>query len=172
MVGILFWIHAGLAIASAILCVTRRSPVASALWLILTLFSTAVLYVLLDAHFIAALQIMVYSGAIMVLFLCVIMLLNLGDQLADDIKGWGFGRPLAILLAAFVGIELWVVTKVAPDAQLLLPTGAMDEMVSTEGAVGLIARTLYTEYLIPFELTAVLLLAAIAGAVVLAKRRV
>ncbi len=97
MLEAIFWLHAVTAIGSALLCITRRSPVASALWLIVTLFATAVLFLLLDAHFIAALQIMVYSGAIMVLFLFVIMLLNLGDQLATDMKGWA-GRIIGVAL--------------------------------------------------------------------------
>jgi len=86
MLEAVFWGHAVIAIVSALLCITRRSPVASALWLIMTLFATAVMFLLLDAHFIAALQVLVYSGAIMVLFLFVIMLLNLGDQSATHMK--------------------------------------------------------------------------------------
>jgi NADH-quinone oxidoreductase subunit J len=166
-----FWVHAVVAIGSALLCVTRRSPVASALWLIVTLFATAVMYLLLDAHFIAALQVMVYSGAIMVLFLFVIMLLNLGDQLATDMKGW-FGRVVGLGLAVFVALELWVITRVVPVDQIRLPAGELDRMAIDEGAVGMVAQALYTTYLLPFLLTTILLLAAIAGAVVLAKRRV
>ena len=171
MLEAVFWTQAVVAIGAAILCVTRRSPVASALWLIVTLFATAVMYVLLDAHFIAALQVMVYSGAIMVLFLFVIMLLNLGDRLAVDMKGW-FGRGVGLALAAFVGLELWVVTTVVPIDQIRLPAGEMDRIMVDQGAVQVVAELLYTDYLVPFELTAVLLLAAIAGAVVLAKREV
>src|SRR2546430_540736 len=73
---VLFWAFAGLALASALACITRRSPVASALWLVVTLFLLAALFVLLDAQFIAVLHLLVYAGAIMVLFLFVIMLLN------------------------------------------------------------------------------------------------
>ncbi len=171
MLEAVFWTQAVVAIGAAILCVTRRSPVASALWLIVVLFATAVMYVLLDAHFIAALQVMVYSGAIMVLFLFVIMLLNLGDRLAVDMKGW-FGRGVGLALAAFVGLELWVVTTVVPMDQIRLPAGEMDRITVEQGAVQAVAELLYTDYLVPFELTAVLLLAAIAGAVVLAKREV
>ncbi len=171
MLEVVFWGHAGIAIVSALLCVTRRSPVASALWLIMTLFATAVMFLLLDAHFIAALQVMVYSGAIMVLFLFVIMLLNLGDQSATDMKGW-FGRMVGLALGVFVAVELWVITKVVPVDQIRLPAGELDRMTVDEGAIGLVAQVLYTTYLLPFLLTAILLLAAIAGAVVLAKRRV
>ena len=166
-----FWTHAGLAVAAALLCVTRRSPVASALWLIVTLFATAVMFLLLDAHFIAALQIMVYSGAIMVLFLFVIMLLNLGDQLATDMKGW-FGRGVGLGLGVFVALELWVVTMVVPADPIRLPAGELERMTADRGAVGVMAESLYTNYLVPFELTGILLLASIAGAVVLAKRKI
>ncbi len=171
MLEVVFWVHAGIAIVSALLCVTRRSPVASALWLIMTLFATAVMFLLLDAHFIAALQVMVYSGAIMVLFLFVIMLLNLGDQSATDMKGW-FGRMVGLALSVFVAVELWVITKVVPVDQIRLPAGELNRMTVDEGAIGPVAQLLYTTYLLPVLLTAILLLAAIAGAVVLAKRRV
>ncbi len=171
MLEAIFWLHAGTAIVSALLCVTRRSPVASALWLIVTLFATAVLFLLLDAHFIAALQIMVYSGAIMVLFLFVIMLLNLGDQLATDMKGWA-GRIVGVALGAFVAVELWVITRVVPVDQIRLPAGELNRMTAEEGAIAMVAQSLYTTYLLPFLLTSILLLAAIAGSVVLAKRKV
>ncbi len=171
MLQVIFWLHAGTAIVSALLCVTRRSPVASALWLIVTLFATAVLFLLLDAHFIAALQIMVYSGAIMVLFLFVIMLLNLGDQVTTDMKGWA-GRIIGVALGAFVVVELWVITRIVPVDQIRLPAGELSRMTVEEGAIAMVAQSLYTTYLLPFLLTAILLLAAIAGAVVLAKRKV
>ena len=171
MLEAIFWLHAGTAIVSALLCVTRRSPVSSALWLIVTLFATAVLFLLLDAHFIAALQIMVYSGAIMVLFLFVIMLLNLGDQLTTDMKGWA-GRIIGVALAAFVVVELWVITRIVPVDQIRLPAGELNRMTVEEGAIAMVAQSLYTTYLLPFLLTAILLLAAIAGAVVLAKRKI
>jgi len=171
MLEAVFWSHAVIAILSALACITRRSPVASALWLIMTLFATAVMFLLLDAHFIAALQVLVYSGAIMVLFLFVIMLLNLGDQSATDMKGW-FGRMVGLALGVFVAVELWVITKVVPVDQIRLPAGELNRMTVDEGAIAPVAQALYTTYLLPFLLTAILLLAAIAGAVVLAKREV
>ena len=126
---------------------------------------------LLDAHFIAALQIMVYSGAIMVLFLFVIMLLNLGEQRTTDMKGWA-GRTVGLVLGTFVAVELWVITRVVPVDQIRLPAGELDRITAEEGAIAMVAQSLYTTYLLPFLLTAILLLAAIAGAVVLAKRKV
>src|SRR3989442_6192000 len=95
---IIFWAFAGLALVSALCCITRRNAVASALWLVVTLFSLAALFVLLDAQFIAVLQVLVYAGAIMVLFLFVIMLLNLGRQGPTDVKG-----PLGLGIAALLG---------------------------------------------------------------------
>src|SRR5437879_11140306 len=83
---------------SALLCITRQNPVASALWLVVTLFSIAALFVLLDAQFIAVLQLLVYAGAIMVLFLFVIMLLNLGRPGPSDVKG-----PLGVGTACLLG---------------------------------------------------------------------
>src|SRR5881397_898180 len=87
MTTIIFWAFAAIAVGSALLCVTRRSPIASALWLVVTLFALAALFVILDAQFIAVLQVLVYAGAIMVLFLFVIMLLNLGRRDPSDKKG-------------------------------------------------------------------------------------
>ena len=110
MLTAFFWGFAGLAVASALLCVTRRSPVASALWLVLTMFALAGIYVLLDAQFIAAIQILVYAGAIMVLFLFVIMLLNLGRDAVPDMRGW-LGRGIAVLFAAVLLLQLGVVPE-------------------------------------------------------------
>ncbi|MDH4350739.1 MAG: NADH-quinone oxidoreductase subunit J, partial [Gemmatimonadota bacterium] len=105
MVTTFFWGFAGMAVLAALLCVTRKSPVASALWLVMTMFSLAAIYVLLDAQFIAVIQILVYAGAIMVLFLFVIMLLNLGQARQTDIRGW-FGRGVAVLLGGGIALQL------------------------------------------------------------------
>ena len=104
---IIFWAFAGLAVVSALSCITRRSPVASALWLVVTLFSLAALFVLLDAQFIAVLQVLVYAGAIMVLFLFVIMYLNLQHDIERGVhialrRGIGWLTGLCVLLAAYV----------------------------------------------------------------------
>src|SRR5437762_10939401 len=82
----LFYVFAALAVGSAMLCILQRSPVSAALWLVSTMFSLAAIYVLLNAQFIAAIQVLVYAGAVMVLFLFVIMLLNLGHA-SSDIRG-------------------------------------------------------------------------------------
>jgi NADH-quinone oxidoreductase subunit J len=166
---LVFWFFAAAALGSAFLCITRRSPVASALWLVNTLFALAAIFVLLDAHFIAALQVLVYAGAVMVLFLFVIMLLNLRGQ-STDMLGWA-GRLVMLAVGLLMAVELWVLTRVVPDEELRLPSQAMIELTEEQGAVGVIAEPLFRDFLIPFELTSVLLLAAIVGAVVLAKRR-
>ncbi|MFQ6099544.1 MAG: NADH-quinone oxidoreductase subunit J, partial [Armatimonadota bacterium] len=101
MTEAIFWLFAADAIASAFLCITRRSPVASALWLVNTLFAVAAMFVLLEAHFIAAMQVLVYAGAIMVLFLFVIMLLNLGRESRTDMVGWA-GRAVVIAVGALL----------------------------------------------------------------------
>jgi NADH-quinone oxidoreductase subunit J len=167
---IVFWTFAGLAIWSTYLCVTRRNPVASALWLVVTLFALAGLFVLLDAQFIAVLQVLVYAGAIMVLFLFVIMLLNIGRATRSDIKGaWGLG--VGVLLAGLMMVQLLALRFGAPPPQLTLPQGAMARAAAEQGMVAAVARPLFSTYLVPFEITSILLLAALVGAVVLAKRK-
>ncbi|HEV2751403.1 MAG TPA: NADH-quinone oxidoreductase subunit J [Gemmatimonadales bacterium] len=167
---IVFWAFGGLAVWSGYLCITRRNPVASALWLVVTLFALAALFVLLDAQFIAVLQVLVYAGAIMVLFLFVIMLLNIGRAARSDIKGaWGLG--VGVLLSGLLMVQLLALRFGAPPPQLALPADAMARAAAEQGMVAAVARPLFSTYLVPFEITSVLLLAALVGAVVLAKRR-
>ena len=169
LVTIVFWTFAGLAMLSAVLCISRRSPVASALWLVVTMFSLAVLFVLLDAQFIAVLQILVYAGAVMVLFLFVVMLLNLGRGAGQDRKG-AVGLTIGVMLAAILFVQLKFLRQAAPP-QLIQVPGAMAQLQQQHGMVGSVAGPLYDAYLVPFEITSVLLLAAVVGAVVLAKRK-
>lgn len=166
-----FYLFGIIAIASALLFVTRRSPVAAAMWLVTTLFSLAALYVMLDAHFIGAIQVIVYAGAIMVVFLFVIMLLNLGhpSELADA-RGIGW-KVAAGLVGLALLAQVFALTRARLPETLTLPPGAVAQDVARQGAIAPIARTLFTEYLLAFELTSILLLAAIVGAVVLARRR-
>src|SRR5438067_927070 len=159
---IIFWAFAGLAIASALCCITRRSPVASALWLVVTLFSLAALFVLLDAQFIAVLQVLVYAGAIMVLFLFVIMLLNLGRPGPTDLKGPA-GLGVGVLLAGLLLVQLLGLRRVAPPPGMALAPGAVARAAAEQGMVPAVARPLFGAYLVPFEITSILLLAAIVG---------
>ncbi|HEX4601123.1 MAG TPA: NADH-quinone oxidoreductase subunit J [Gemmatimonadales bacterium] len=167
---IIFWVFGGLAIASALLCITRLNPVASALWLVMTLFALAALFVLLDAQFIAVLQVLVYAGAIMVLFLFVIMLLDLAHPGPTDIKG-PVGLAVGVLLAVGLFFQLGVLRTAGPPAAIALPPGTVARAAAEQGMVASVARPLFDAYLVPFEITSLLLLAAIVGAVVLAKRR-
>ena len=166
-----FYLFGVIAIASAIAFVTRKSPVAAAMWLVTTMFALAAEYVLLDAQFIGVMQVLVYTGAIMVVFLFVVMLLNLGNpsEIADTrTKG-------PVIISAIIGIILLaelgatVSNKVAWN--FAVPVGYNAEQMGKYGAVGTVARPLFNEYLLAFELTSVLLLVAIAGAVVLGRRR-
>jgi NADH-quinone oxidoreductase subunit J len=168
---VVFWSFAGLSIMSALLCVTRRNPVSSALWLVVTLFGLAGLFVVLDAHFIAAMQVIVYAGAIMVLFLFVIMLLHVRRDQRPDMLG-RFGSIVMIGVASLMVLELWVLRTVEPAAELQLPAGTLAREAAQQGAVGAVAGPLFRDFLVPFELTSILLLAAIVGAIVLAKRRI
>jgi len=165
----LFWMFAGVAIGSALLCITRRSPVASALWLVVTLFQIAALFVLLDAEFIAVLQVLVYAGAIMVVFLFVIMLLDLGHPGPSDIRG-PLGLAVASLLAGALGLKLAVLFRAVPPSGAGFAPAGLEHAIETQGLVGVVARPLFSTYVVPFEIASILLLAAIVGAVVLAKR--
>jgi len=165
-----FYLFGVIAIASALAFVTRKSPVAAALWLVTTMFCLSALFVMLDAQFIGVMQVLVYAGAIMVVFLFVVMLLNLGhpSDIADARgKIWKGGAAVfgLILLA-----EVWVLSRTQLNAKLTLPEGANDETMAKLGAVGSVAKPLFNDYLLAFELTSVLLLIAIAGAVILGMR--
>ena len=168
--NLVFWIFGVVAMVSALLCITRKNPVSSALWLVVTLFAVAALFVLLDAQFLAVLQVLVYAGAIMVLFLFVIMLLNLGRPGPSDIKG-----PVAVgggvLLAGALLFLLRPLSQVTLSSTITLPPGSVPALQLRQGIVGAVANPLFGTYLIPFEIASVLLLAAIVGAVVLAKRK-
>jgi NADH-quinone oxidoreductase subunit J len=166
----LFWVASLFTLVSAILCITRRSPVASALWLVSVLFHLSVLYVMLDAQFIAAVQVLVYAGAIMVLFLFVIMLLNLGRLGPPDMRG-ARGKLIALAAGGILLGELYVLRRVALSPGLVLEPGTVTRTAEQEGIVQAIARPLFEQYLIPFEIASVMLLAAVVGAVVLAKRK-
>ena len=170
LVAVAFWVFAAIAVFAAVMCISRRSAVASALWLVITLFSLAGIFVLLEAQFIAVLQVLVYAGAIMVLFLFVIMLLNLGRAGPTDLKG-PIGLAAATILAGILMLQLRPLGGTEPPAAMALPEGSLTALQQQQGMVGMVARPLFDTYLIPFEITSLLLLAAVVGAVVLAKRK-
>jgi NADH-quinone oxidoreductase subunit J len=166
-----FYLFGIIAVVSAILFVTRKSPVAAALWLVNVMFSLAALYVMLDAQFIGAIQVLVYAGAIMVVFLFVIMLLNLGhpSELADARgRGW---KIVAGGVGAAIVAQLFALSRSRVHENFVLPPHTIARDVDARGAIAPFADSLFREYLLAFELTSVLLLAAIVGAVVLAKKR-
>ena len=180
-----FYFFAVIAVLAAVLCITQRSPVSAALWLITTMFCLAAIYVLLNAPFIAAIQVLVYAGAIMVLFLFVIMLLNVGHS-RSDIRGFSYWM-LALIVVGVLGSQLLPLINYTPERltleytrseamanpDMVFPSGRAGlEATSSQGVVGAVAQPLFESYLVPFEITSVLLLAAIIGAVVLAKRRI
>jgi NADH-quinone oxidoreductase subunit J len=167
-----FYLFGLLALASALLFVTRKSPVAAALWLVNVMFCLAAIYVLLDAQFIGAIQILVYAGAIMVVFLFVVMLLNLGKpEDVSDMRG-KFPR----IAAGFVGLallaEIMVLARAKYSAQLVLPVPPGTQTVGeTGGIIGPIAQVLLTDHVLAFELASILLLTAIVGAVIIGRKR-
>jgi len=166
-----FYLFGVIALASAITFVTRTSPVAAALWLVNTMFSLAALYVMLDAQFIGVIQVLLYAGAIMVVFLFVVMLLNLGhpSEIADMRGKWW--KLAAGLIGLGLLSEIMVILRAKLPQQLIMPRDFSDQQVEKLNVVGVIADPLFKDFLLAFELTSVLLLVAIAGAVVLARGR-
>ncbi len=164
---IFFYLVALVAVVSGFLVIRCQSPVNSALGLVNTFFCLAIYYVMLHAPFMAAVQIMVYAGAIMVLILFVIMLLNLGTEARNRYtKGivWSSIASLMVLFNVIFFIKRGRVTGAEGDITAFT--------VQSVGHVELIGTTMFTEFLLPFEIASILLLVAIVGAVVLAKKEV
>jgi NADH-quinone oxidoreductase subunit J len=166
---VLFYIFALLVLGGAVLTVTRRNAVHSAIFLIVSLTGVAGLYLLQQAEFLFAVQIVLYVGGIMVLFLFVIMLVNL-DQAARERQ---FNKQWWIALAcvALVGAELvYFFRQGAP--QLQVTAAAPPQAPGAAGNVERLANVLFSEYLLPFEIASILLLVAVVGSVVMAKKRI
>lgn len=170
--ALFFYVFAGLAIGGAIGVVMSKSPVASLLFMITTLAAISATFVLLEAHFLAAVQIIVYAGAIMVLFLFVIMLLNLGHDYQRDLKGGAFAVLSFVVIGGIAGLLVPRLGTESASATAAAGGIAIDAAIAEHGAVGAIAQPLYTTYVVPFEITGILLLVAIVGAVALAKKEV
>jgi len=162
MEPVLFWAFAVLAVLGAALVVLLANPVRGAMCLVATLFCLAVLFVLLDAHLIAVLEVLVYAGAVMVLFLFVIMLLNLREE------ELGARRFTLVKIGGFLACG-WVGVMLGRN---LIGHGDRPDVAAGYGGVAAVGKLLLTDYLLAFELTSVLLLVAVVGAVVLAKRRI
>ncbi|PLX79028.1 MAG: NADH-quinone oxidoreductase subunit J [Desulfuromonas sp.] len=161
-----FYLVAFVAVASGLLVVTCKSPVNSALALVNTFFCLAIFYVMLHAPFMAAIQIMVYAGAIMVLILFVIMLLNLGVETMKKTTHtvWGIVAGSLVMMLTFFFI------KRGQPANISGPI--TNEVVESVGHTQLIGKHIFVDFLLPFEITSILLLVAIVGAVILAKKEV
>jgi NADH-quinone oxidoreductase subunit J len=160
---ILFLILSVVCITTAVGMLVSRSAVYSALWLVLNFGTVAVFYILLNAPFISMAQVTVYGGAIMVLFLFVIMLLGT-EQLAPD-RQIVWQRPLAILLAlVLVGEALYLVIGRGTTS------GPIPNPVAAFGSPQAVGKALFSQYLLPFEITSVLLLIAMVGAIILTQR--
>ena len=166
MIGLIFFaIVAVVAIAAAAAVVMLRNPVHCALSLVVTLGCVALLFLSLSAEFLAAVQVLVYAGAIMVLFLFVITLLNpLRPETPDRLRNQGV---VAGLLALVLLFELWLVIQ----SGVLAAVPATPPPVADVGNVEALGQALYSVWSVPFEMTSVLLLTAIVGAVVLGRRQ-
>jgi len=164
MQEVLFYIFAFLTLACGVLVVANpfsRNPVTSAMFLVLTIISMAGLFVLLHAFFLAAVQVLVYAGAVMVLFLFVIMLLDLKEEERRKVKKLGLVAGL-VSVGAIVGIFVKSLLATQPGKNLPAPTA--------EGATIPLGRLLFTNYLLPFEIVSILLLVAMVGVILLSKK--
>jgi NADH-quinone oxidoreductase subunit J len=158
---ILFYAFAFLALACASLVILSRNPVNSAMFLVLTIASLAGLFVLLNAFFLAAIQILVYAGAVMVLFLFVIMLLDLKAEQRRKIKTFGLiGGLVSVGAIAAIFLRALFVTK--PGVNLDAPAAIGDTIA--------LGKILFTKFLLPFEIVSVLLLVAMVGVILLSKK--
>src|SRR5881397_2320349 len=159
---ILFTVIAAAAVITALVVLLHRNPVIGALFLVSNLMCVAILYLLLDAQFLAAIQVIVYAGAIMVLILFVIMLLNLQRESAGISAG---GVQMTLGTLAALGFLVLVSRAIAPLR------GAGRQVQASFGTVEAVGRSLFREYYYPFEIISLILLVAMMGAVVLAKRK-
>ena len=166
--NVVFWVFAPISVASAIGMLLMRNAIHAALFLIVNFFCLAVFFLLLDAPFLFAVQIVVYAGAIMVLFLFVIMLLGVdrGDDLRERLVAQ---RPLALLLGAAFGIEVFVAVRAGIGFSTRAPDGF--DAVNDPGNAQAVAKILFREYFFPFEVTSILLIVAAIAAMVLAQRK-
>ena len=161
-----FVYYAVVIIVLSLLVVTRRNPVHSVMWMLLLFFHIAGLYLFLNAEFIAAIQVIVYAGAILVLFLFVVLLLNLKEEIA--IKRFIGSWPAGLVITAL----LFVAVTAALGFYVEGPVGKYSiDVIRSETHTKALGRLLYTEYLFPFEIASLILLVAVIGAIVLAKRK-
>ncbi|MGB9433211.1 MAG: NADH-quinone oxidoreductase subunit J [Candidatus Acidiferrum sp.] len=158
---IIFFALAAVAVLGAVSLILQREPIHSALSLIVVMVALAGLYLLMGAEFVAAVQIIVYGGAIMVLFIFVIMLLNAGEEERTNVSRLAYyaGIPLAVAVTGLIAAAM-------VSSSAALPARAAETLTSTRT----LSTLLFTEFVYPFELTSFLILVAILGAIVLAQR--
>jgi NADH-quinone oxidoreductase subunit J len=169
--ALLFYVFAGITVLGSLAVVSQKNPVYSVLSIIAAFFGLAGLYVLLEAPFVAVVQIIIYAGAIMVLFLFVVMLLNVPrEDAAEWDRSHPLYRPMAVriggTLAVLLVLELgWALSKTSG-----LGVGVADEHPASS-SVAELGRVLFTDYMFAFEVTSILIIASMVGAVVLAHKR-
>ncbi|MBI2605619.1 MAG: NADH-quinone oxidoreductase subunit J [Deltaproteobacteria bacterium] len=166
---IFFYVFSALAVAFSLLVVLGKNPIYSALSLVMVFFCVAANFVLLQAQFIATIQVLVYAGAIMVLFIFVIMLLNADAQSADLGKRRPFQAIAAVLCVALFALFAWSVKNgtTSPERAGFTP----EKVASLGGNTQVLSELMFSDYILPFELTSLLLLVGIAGSVAIAKRK-
>ena len=166
-VDIAFWVLAAGAVGFSVVVVTNRNPVACVLFLVASFFCLAGLFVTLHSHFLAAIQVLVYAGAIMVLFLFVIMLLNLGTPQWFDVSSPAL---VAIVVLLGAGFAAALIGGGLPEFRPSFQGPVAEFPADVRGSTEAVGAALYTVYYLPFMATALLLLLAMVGAVVLARR--
>lgn len=162
-----FYLFAGGMIVTSLLMVTRANVIHAALLLVMTFFFLAGAFVLAGAEFLAAVQVLLYAGGIMVLYLFSIMLMNV--EVAVRMRQWHRQGALALVAAVLLGLEIWAVLG---GARFEAPRAWDWSLGATPGNVEALGAVLYTKFLFPFEVASILLLAAMIGAIVLAKRTI
>ena len=162
--AVIFYVLASIALVSGFLVIWSRNAVHSAVYLVLSFLSVAGLYVLLEAEFVAAVQVLVYAGGIMVLFLFVIMLVNLRDALGRRVR-------LHATVGASVGLGVVALILYVYSTGRLRPAAAGVSVLRQGGNLQTVGWSLYRDYLLPFEVASILLLVAMIGAIVLARQK-
>ena len=169
--ALLFYLFATITVVGALMVVTQKNPVYSVLSIIAAFFGLAGLYVLLEAPFVAVAQIIIYAGAIMVLFLFTVMLLNAPRE---DAAEWDRSHPLYRPMAVRVGAVLALLFALEVGWALSRTSGlsvAVNERSADQLTIAFMGKKLFTDYMFAFEVTSILIIASMVGAVVLAKKR-
>ena len=166
-----FYYMAAASVASALLAVTRKNPVHSMLWVLVLFLHVAGIFLLLDAEFLAAVQLIVYAGAILVFYLFVLMLLDLPSEEARPRFGahWPFAAAAGLSFAVLAWLAQ--VETIDPIAAGVAPSGAFAQDAASLGSLANVGMALFGPFALPFEIASLVLLAAIVGAVVIARKR-